>query len=578
MLTKKPPLLHAAVCALNSQYIHSTLAPWYLAAAAKAYCQYPVRVDVLEYTVNQTDDVICDEMAASPATVIGLSCYIWNIAVIRRLLPLLAARRPDVTWILGGPEASFHAGELLRDLPMVSFILAGEGERPFPLLLDTLSAGITDQALANIPGLCYRTADGVVEKPPFYTVEEPPSPYIDAYFDALQGRIAYLETSRGCPFSCAFCLSGREDQVRFFSLERAKADILRLANAGCQTVKLVDRTFNCHKQRCYELLSFIVEQAGTGIPPGVCFHVEVAADLFDERTLRLLSRAPAGLIQMEAGLQSFQPETLQAVTRRTNLDRICEVVRRLLEPQNIHVHIDLIAGLPYEGWEAFADSFDRAFALRPHMLQLGFLKLLYGSRLRRDAEEYGYVYSANPPYELISSRWMPAEAMARLHGTEDALERLYNSGRFRGTIDYLLEATGQRPFDLFTRFGEYAATAGETQGLSLDAYTQRVWDYFSIQPGVDACRLRDVMACDCLGSQRGGLLPPCLRRPDPRIGRIKRTLSAASGHADGIKRGVVILYSAGERVAVAEYREGARHPVTGHYPLTYYDNIREFIQ
>lgn len=576
MFIETPPL-KAAVCAVNSQYIHSSLAPWYLAAAAQKYCQHPVRVEVLEHTVNQPDDVICDAIVADPATVIGFSCYIWNLTTIRRLLPELAARRPDVIWMLGGPEASFHPADLLRELPMVSYILSGEGERPFACLLDGLCEGKKGDELHDIPGLCYRKATGeIVEKMPCRTDEEPPSPYTDAYFAALRGRIAYLETSRGCPFCCSFCLSGREDQVRFFSLDRAKADLLRLANAGCQTIKLVDRTFNCHKQRCYELLSFILEQAGTGIPAGVCFHVEVAADLFDERTLRLLSTAPAGLIQMEAGLQSFHHETLQAVTRRTNLDRLCGVIRRLLAPQNIHLHIDLIAGLPYEGWSDFADSFDKAFALHPHMLQLGFLKLLYGSRLRQDAVEYDYVYRDDPPYELISSRWMSAGEMARLHDTEDALERLYNSGRFSQTILYLLQATGWRPFDLFTRFGEYAAQNGGTQGLSLERYTQRVWDYFSLQPKVDAERLRDIMTCDCLRSQRGGLLPPCLRRADPRISRIKRTLASRNG-SDGIKRGVAILYSENERVAVTEYREGGCHPVTGHYPLCFYD-IQELLK
>lgn len=576
MLNETPPL-KAAVCAVNSQYIHSSLAPWYLVAGVQQYGRHPVSVDVLEHTINQSDETIGDAIAACPAAVIGFSCYIWNIATIRRLLPKLAARRPDVQWLLGGPEASFHAAELLQDLPMVSYILAGEGERSFACLLDGIWEGKTGEQLEDIPGLCYRKSTGeIVEKPPYYTDEEPPSPYTDAYFAALKGRIAYLETSRGCPFSCAFCLSGREDQVRFFSLDRAKEDILRLANAGCQTIKLVDRTFNCHKQRCYELLSFMIEQAGKGIPDGVCFHVEVAADLFDERTLQLLATAPAGLIQMEAGLQSFHQETLQAVTRRTSLNRLCEVIRRLLVPGNIHLHIDLIAGLPYEGWSDFADSFDKAFALHPHMLQLGFLKLLYGSRLRQDAEEYGYVYRNDPPYELISSRWLTKEEMARLHNTEDALERLYNSGRFCGTIEYLLPTTGWRPFDLFTRFGEYADQNGGTQGLPLDQYTQRVWDYFSSQPGVEAARLRDIMACDCLCSQRGGLLPPCLRRTDSRISRIKRILAGRNG-SDGIKRSVAVLYSENERVAVAEYRESGCHPVTGHYPLRFYD-IKDLLQ
>lgn len=568
-MKQRKPLL-AAICAINSQYIHSSLAPWYLAAAAKAYCQQPVDVMVLEHTINQTDDAIVEAVAACPATVIGFSCYIWNITTIRRLLPRLAERRPEVVWLLGGPEVSFHPEEVLRGLPMVTFLQAGEGERPFARLLDCLAAGYTDGELSAIPGLCFRTSTGgIVTQPPFRTTEEPPSPYTDAYFEALHGRIAYLETSRGCPFSCAFCLSGRQDQVRFFSLERAKTDILRLANAGCQTVKLVDRTFNCHKKRCYELLSFMIAQYGTGIPPGVCFHVEVAADLFDDRTLTLLETAPPGLIQIEAGLQSFQPDTLQAVTRKTDVEAICRVITRLLRMQNMHVHIDLIAGLPYEGWDGFSESFDKAYALQPHMLQLGFLKLLYGSRLRAEAVEYGYKYHTDPPYELISSRWITEQELEHLHASEDALERLYNSGRFRLTLSYLLKQTGWRPFDLFTWFGEYAAQAG-TSGMSLDAYTALVLEWFSAAPGVDPLRLRDMLVCDHLRSHQGGLLPPCLRREDRRPRQLIRRLAGGSGRSDGVKRAAAVLYSQHDRLVAVEYREEQRDPVTGWYPLRFY--------
>ena len=567
MPNETKPLL-AAVCAIHSQYIHSALAPWYLAAAAQEYCRHAVDVTVLEHTVNQPDDEIVRSVAACPAKVIGLSCYIWNIQTVRRILPRLALLRPDVTWLLGGPEVSFCPEKILQELPMVAFLIAGEGERPFALLLDYLAGGDGDPA--DIPGVCYRTGDGAaVVKSPFYTKEEPPSPYTPWYFRSLKGRIAYLETSRGCPFSCAFCLSGRQDQVRFFSLDRAKADILRLANADCRTVKLVDRTFNCHKQRCYELISFLLKEYGKGIPPGVCFHFEVAADLFDEPTLRLLETAPPGFIQMEAGLHSFHLPTLQAVTRKTDLDALCRVIARLLRPGNIHIHIDLIAGLPYEDWDTFAYSFDRAYVLQPHMLQLGFLKLLYGARLRREADEYGYVYSDTPPYELKCSRWMTPVQLARLHDTEQALDRLYNSGRFRLTLAYALKATGMRPFELFDRFGEYAAQAGKP-GMSLDDYTGLVLDWFSRQPGIDPVWLRDVLTCDSLRSRAGGLLPPCLRQEDRRPRRVLRELSRQGGGKKSLGRAAAMLYAGNPRVVAAEYTKENRNPVTGCYPLRFY--------
>ncbi len=561
--------LKAAVVAINSQYIHSSLAPWYLAAAAETFTTHPVELAVLEHTVNQPDEVLIDAIASTDATLIGFCCYIWNIATIHRILPSLARRRPEVTWVLGGPEVSFHAKQVMMDLPMVSFVIAGEGERPFARLLDLMATGYTSVDLVSVEGLCYREGDCVVVKSPVVTAEEPPSPYTPAYFDALHGRIAYIETSRGCPFSCAFCLSGRQDQVRFFDLERAKREIVLLANAGCKTVKFVDRTFNCHRRRCYELIDFILSEYGKSIPPGVCFHFEVAADLFDEATIDLLATAPKGLFQLEAGLQSFQSDTLQAVTRKTDVAAISRTVKKLLAPGNIHLHIDLIAGLPFEGWGAFGDSFDKAYALEPHMLQLGFLKLLYGSRLRQEAEEHGYLYADTPPYELQSSRWMSGEEMIRLHYTEQALERMYNSGRFRGTLRYLLAVTGWRPFELFTRFGEYATTAGHP-GMGLENYTALVYDWFGQLPEVEADRLRDEMVCDHLATCRGGLLPPCLRREDARPRKLIRKLAGGSGRSDGVMRSAAVLYSQ-NKLVVAEYREGSCDPVTHRYPLAFYD-------
>ncbi len=555
-------MMKIVIAAIHSQYIHSALAPWYLRAAVEAYSVRGLTAQVVEATINQPEDEVLRMWLEQEADVLGISCYIWNSALVERLLPRIAAAAPHTRLVLGGPEATFRAAELLERHPEIAYISLGEGERSFPALMDALDGGT---GVEGIPGLAFVGEAGrVVIQPPVKSTEDPPDPYTPDYLAALQGRIAYLETSRGCPFSCAFCLSGREDPVRFFDLERAKRDLLTLANSGAKTVKLVDRTFNCHPARAYALLAYLIDcAAAKTIPPGVCFHFEVAADLFDDRTLSLLETAPPGLFQLEAGLQSFHAETLEAVTRQTDLDRLCGNLKRLLAPGNIHVHIDLIAGLPYEDWDEFGRSFDQAYALQPHMLQLGFLKLLPGSRLWREAEVYGYQYQPQPPYELIRGDWLGEEEIARLHRAEDALERLYNSGRFRGTLAYVQHVSGLAPFALFDGIGE-ALKGREIAGISLDAYTVLVQAALAALPGVDPVRLQDELVCDMLQSRRDGWLPSSLR-PDPaRIRQFKREATRLFPLEEGIRRGLAILYATDE-VVMVEYRRA--DPVTGRYPL-----------
>ncbi len=558
--------MKAVICSLNSQYVHSSLAPWCLKAGAETFCACPAQVEVVEGTVNQPEEEILNSLLDTQTDILAFCCYIWNIHMVTAVSRKYHDLRPETVLVLGGPEVSFRGRQVLQDMPWISFVNCGEGERPFALLLDALAVG-DPAVLENIPGLCRRLPDTrIAESLPYYTTEEPPTPYTKEYLQSLNGRMAYLETSRGCPFSCAFCLSGRCDPVRFFNLDRAKRDMLLLANSGAKTVKLVDRTFNCGRERAYKLWEFLIVHAGREIPDGVCFHFEVAADLFDDRTLNLLSRAPAGLIQMEAGLQSFHGPTLEAVNRKTDLDRLCRNLQKLLLPGNIHVHIDLIAGLPYEDLATFQNSFDKAYALRPHMLQLGFLKLLYGSRLRDQADEYGTVFSQQPPYTFISGRWLAEKEVHYLHALEDVLERMYNSGRFRRTLGYLQRVTQLTPFQIMGRLGECLGEPEDTAGLSLEKYTACLQKACESLPGVDPAVLRDVMALDILSTNRSGRLPVCLQRQDPRLKGINRRLAQASILGEkGVKRGAVILYSQGERVMAAEYTRA--DPITGQYAV-----------
>ena len=530
-------------------------------SGVEMYGQVSHDISVGEYTVNQPLREVADKLIREQADVYAFCTYIWNARYLQALIPLIRRAVPSCKVVVGGPEVSFRPHDAAKALN-ADFVLIGEGEESFPKLLDTIAE---QGCFENVPG-CRFERDGEAVVTAVKALQNlPPNPYTDAYFQALGGRIAYLEGSRGCPFSCAFCLSGREDALRLFPLERVKADILLLANAGVRTVKFVDRTFNCHKQRCLDIIQFILSEYGKHIPTDVCFHFEIAADLFDEETLAVLETAPKGLFQMEAGLQSFHPETLAAVTRKTDLSRLCANIRRLIAMGNIHIHIDLIAGLPLEDIGTFQRSFNQAYALAPHMLQLGFLKLLYGSSLRQSVAENGYVYSSMPPYEVTASRWMSVEDFGLLHRVEDVLERLYNSGRFSETLCYVLRVSGLSPFELFRGMAVFLLERGiDTAGITLDMYTEHAQMYFLGLNGVCADVLHDYMVCDSLSSKRLNRLPLCLYTPDRRVAKIARQLSDASDKT-GIKRGIAVLRAKKDMVAVVEYTHS--DPVTGRYPI-----------
>lgn len=535
--------MKTVITCINSKFIHSSLAPWYLLSGIRTYAKTPIDAVVREFTVNQGIEDVVTALAVENADCYAFCVYIWNVRYIKKLLPLLRAAVPLCIVVLGGPEVSHRPQDALDELG-ADYVCMGDGEKSFPALLDAMAS--------NLP---------IASVIPSIAADIPPSPFVPEYFETLNSRIAYIEGSRGCPFSCGFCLSGRDDCLRLFPLEQVKADILRLAVSGAKTIKFVDRTFNCHKQRCEDILRFILAEYGKTIPTDVCFHFEVAADLFQKETLDILATAPKGLFQMEAGLQSFHQPTLEAVTRKTDIDAICHNVKSILAAGNIHLHIDLIAGLPYENFETFRLSFNKAYALQPHMLQLGFLKLLHGSALRGAVEQHGYVYGAEAPYEVCASHYMTKQEFSRLHAIEDVLERLYNSGRFVYTLQYALKTTKMTPFDLFAAFADYLEQHNvHADKIPLDTYIGYVWTFFLALPNIDAAVLRDALVVDCYTSRQIHRLPPCLFTKDVRLAKINRQLGK-----NGIKRGIAILHSQKDTVAVVEYTN--RDRVTSRYPL-----------
>ena len=518
--------------AINAKYVHSSLAVWVLAEGVSQYSSQQHDVCVVEATINQANCDIADQVASHQPDVVGVSTYIWNAGKLPALLKLLRDRLPEAVFVLGGPEASHNAGYWLTQ--GADHVIKGEGERTLAEFLD------------NPPSLRHC---GLDPQPP-----EPPHPAhnIEAYISALQGRIAYLEASRGCPFKCAFCLSAGSG-VRFFPIETAKEHLDKLSQAGVKTIKLVDRTFNCDAGRAYELFEYVIN-----LDTASRFHFEVAADLFDKRTTSLLSTAPPGRIQLEAGLQSFFEPALKASSRQTNLEKAEQNIRALLREGNIHIHIDLIAGLPYETLPDFINSFDRAYSLGAHTLQLGFLKLLHGSALRAQAKPLGIEYSEKPPYEIKRSPWLSTEDIQVLKQAENALQHTHNKCRFLSALEYALSVSAMRPFDLFNRLG----AAAPNRGTDLPKYAAQLYRELENLPGVNTEQLHDHMVCDWLGMVKGKNMPVFLKNPDAKRASAIETAKKHLGHE--VRRDEAAILRSGQ-TAYADSE--TRNPVTGLYKV-----------
>jgi radical SAM superfamily enzyme YgiQ (UPF0313 family) len=542
----------AVICALNSKYIHSSLAPWCLYTAFKSQHIDDCECKVIEGTINEKTENIYDRITFEKPQLVAFSCYIWNIG---RVLEIAEKLKKEGTIIaLGGPEVAYRQRDIMEKYPFVDYVLSGEGEVIFPELVKKVAR----KSMIDIKGVSFRENDKtVVSDGEFIDFEKTVSPYCEEYFQSLGNRIAYIESSRGCPFSCAFCLSGRCGNVRFAPIERVKNEMLLLSKMGAKTIKFVDRTFNCNPKRACEFLSFIKDEYGKNIKSDVCFHFEIAADILTEELFDIISQLPVGAVQFEVGIQSFNEATLKKINRKTNVDIVERNVKRLLSFGNCHVHIDLIAGLPLEGYDSFVEGFNRAYNIRANMLQLGFLKILHGSPMGEDGEKYPCVYNEKAPYEVVSTPYITQDELNKLRICENETDRLYNSGRFTRTLNYLSEKMS--PFDLFYGFGEFLISKGETGSVPLDKYTCLAYEHFSTLRGVDKIRFRDLMLLDRISTNNSDVIPFCLKVADDRLSRLKRKL------ADGNVKSVAILYS--ENIAVyCDYSEN-KNPVTGQWNI-----------
>ncbi len=541
------------ICALNSKYIHASLAPWCLLSGMKKYGKSGINTQVFEGTVNQSEQNIILEILKNKPDIIAFSTYIWNVEFIKKLLPIIKASHPKVRIILGGPEVSFNSSQVLSENNDVDFVLCGEGEESFPTLINSLYDG---SVKTDILGLTLRTSEGIVENGVAQNKNPPPSPYTDEYFNALNGRITYIETSRGCPFSCAFCLSGRCGKLRFTEISQAKKEILLLAKSGSKTIKFVDRTFNANPKRALEIVNYI--KGLEDIPPDICFHFEIAGDILKDDLITAFNTAKKGLFQLEIGLQSFNEETLTAVNRTTNTATLISNIKKLLEPQNVHIHIDLIAGLPKEDKESFYKGLDLAYNLKPHMLQMGFLKILHGSPMGEDKKTFACEHESTAPYMIKSTPWLSKEDLAELIKVEDALDRLYNSGRFKRTLIFLTNQLNLPLHKLLLLCKDIT----QNEKISLDEYSDRLFSLFSDK--LDAMQLRDEMILDRLSTNASGKIPKCLRVEDDRLKKAKQLTQEFKPVKKGIKRAVALLYFK-EKTIFVDYDE--KDAVSGEYKI-----------
>ncbi|OIJ10513.1 B12-binding domain-containing radical SAM protein [Anaerobacillus alkalilacustris] len=432
---------------LNAKFIHTALSLRLL----KAYAEPEYEVEIKEYTIKDPSLNILSDLYEKNADVIGFSCYIWNIEKTIEIIKMLKKVNPSLKIILGGPEVSFDVPYWMDRIPEVDFIVSNEGEETFKHLLDEICG---EQKYHLVFGATYRKKNEVIVNPPRpnMKLETIPTPYrfIEDKED-IKKRIIYFETSRGCPFSCSFCLSSIEVGVRYFDIERVKADLLYLINNGAKIIKFIDRTFNIKRDYALEIFQFLIDNH-----QGCVFQFEITADIMRPEVLEFLNtHAPSGVFRFEIGIQSTNDATNELVNRRQNFEKLSRTVNMVKEGNKIAQHLDLIAGLPEEDYTSFKKTFNDVFAMRPEELQLGFLKMLRGTGLRKQAAQYGYVFMDQSPYEILQNEVLSFSEIVRIKRVEDILEKYWNAHRMDHTIEFLVEHEFPTAFDFFQDFGDY---------------------------------------------------------------------------------------------------------------------------
>lgn len=434
------------LCAVNAKYIHSNPAVYSL----KAYCgkKYEDTIEIVEYTINHALDSILEGIYKKKPDVIGISCYIWNWEYVRKLIEALPEILPNLQIWLGGPEVSYRAGEILEAYPVLRGIMVGEGEETFLQLTEHYKEGTI--SLEHIKGIVYRNGEVICATGERALTDLSKIPFLYDDMTPFENRIIYYETSRGCPYRCSYCLSSIDKTVRLRNIEIVKKELQSFLDRQVSQVKFVDRTFNCNREHAMEIWKYLIEH-DNGITN---FHFEIEADIITDEQIALLKNARPGLMQMEIGVQTANEITLKEIRRTASVEKISEVVKKIKSGNNIHIHLDLIAGLPYEDYQSFGKSFDRVYEMEPEQLQLGFLKVLSGAYLSERVTDYGIRYLKRPPYEVLATNWISFEEIRRLKRIEEMVEIYYNSNQFVHTLQRLVKEFVS-PFSMYEALADF---------------------------------------------------------------------------------------------------------------------------
>lgn len=529
--------------ACNAKYIHSNLAVYDLQAYASDYADHIV---LKEYTINQQKDDIMRDIYLEHPDVVCVSCYIWNLSFVKELMADLIKILPGADFWAGGPEVSYDAEKFLTENSEFKGVMVGEGEETFKELAGYYVEK-NPQNLKDMTGICYRDGDQIIHNGWRQIMDLSSIPFIYKDLSEFKNRIIYYESSRGCPFSCSYCLSSIDKKLRFRDTETVKKELQFFIDNKVPQVKFVDRTFNCKHDHAMAIWKYINEH-DNGVTN---FHFEISADLLREEELQEMSTMRPGLIQLEIGVQSTNPDTIKAIHRTMDFEKLKGIVDRIHSFGNIHQHLDLIAGLPYEDYDSFRHSFNDVYALKPQQLQLGFLKVLKGSHMMEMCREYGIVYKTQEPYEVLSTKWLDYDHVLKLKTVENMVEVYYNSGQFQNTLEYL-ENFFQDAFSIYERLGSFYMEKGygDVSHTRMQRY-EILLEFLEDVPEISMDQVKDQMVYDLYLRENLKSRPGFARDQKPFERQVwdfrKREKVAKNAHVEVFADGTVLLFNYADR-------------------------------
>ena len=529
--------------ACNAKYIHSNLAVYDLQAYASDYADHIV---LKEYTINQQKDDIMRDIYLEHPDVVCVSCYIWNLSFVKELMADLIKILPGADFWAGGPEVSYDAEKFLAENSEFKGVMVGEGEETFKELAGYYVEK-NPQNLKDMTGICYRDGDQIIHNGWRQIMDLSSIPFIYKDLSEFKNRIIYYESSRGCPFSCSYCLSSIDKKLRFRDTETVKKELQFFIDNKVPQVKFVDRTFNCKHDHAMAIWKYINEH-DNGVTN---FHFEISADLLREEELQEMSTMRPGLIQLEIGVQSTNPDTIKAIHRTMDFEKLKGIVDRIHSFENIHQHLDLIAGLPYEDYDSFRHSFNDVYALKPQQLQLGFLKVLKGSHMMEMCREYGIVYKTQEPYEVLSTKWLDYDHVLKLKTVENMVEVYYNSGQFQNTLEYL-EKFFPDAFSIYERLGSFYMEKGygDVSHTRMRRY-EILLEFLEDVPEISMDQVKDQMVYDLYLRENLKSRPGFARDQKPFERQIwdfrKREKVAKNAHVEVFADGTVLLFNYADR-------------------------------